>query len=140
MTTLITGLDCSCEIFNSQITDDQEQFINDIVASHFGINESDIEWLYVQISGQEDDGAPYLLLPDNTLIVLESVGHFPPKAGYQIALDIFSTDHPSRHDCRWRYHCDNHAYECGYYNCGDESDFLNAEEIAAYHLGKQEAA
>jgi hypothetical protein len=139
MTTLKTGLACGYEIFNSQITDDQELVINKIVATHLGINESDITWLYItMISFDEyNDGFPYLLLPDNTMVILDSAGH--PEAGYEIELEIFTSDHPSRSDCRWPYHHGYHAYQCGFYGCENEDDFLNAEEIAAYKLGKQEA-
>jgi hypothetical protein len=138
MTTLKTGLVCGCEIFNSQVTDDQERTINSIVSNHFGINEHEIEWFYVTIMGCEcDDGFPYLLLPNDTMVILESTGH--PEAGYEIELEVFLPDHPSRSDCRWPYHHGYHAYTCGFYDCGDESDFINAEEIAAYQLGKQEA-
>jgi hypothetical protein len=138
MTTLKTGLVCGCEIFNSQVTDDQERTINSIVSNHFGINEHEIEWFYVTIMGCEcDDGFPYLLLSDNTMVILESKGH--DEAGYEIELEVFPLDHPSRSNPRWAYHYSNYAYESGYYDCGDETDFLNAEEIAAYQLGRQEA-
>lgn len=134
MTTLKTEIACGWDIFNSQITDDQELVINKIVASHFGINESDITWLYVTIRGCEcdDDGFPYLVLPDNTMVILNELYN-------KIALEVFPPDHPNRSNPRWAYHYNNYAYESGFHDCGNETDFLNAEEIAAYQLGKQEA-